>query len=328
MTLPTQSPAGQAPAAAAGPATPGVDPAMAAALFDHVERVVIGKRGVVELAVTTLLAGGHLLIEDVPGLGKTLLARALARAVGAVESRIQGAPDLLPTDLTGASVWRPDEHRFHFVPGPLFANVVLVDEANRMPPRTQAALLEAMEEGQVSADGISHVLPQPHLVIATQNPIEQQGTYPLPEAQLDRFAASTAIGYPEAGHEVAIIAGQLHAQPLSSLPGLLDLHQLAALQAAARAVTVTEPLVAYIVRLVTATREAPGVRLGSSPRGGLQLARMAQARALVHGRGHALPDDVKHLAAAVLTHRILTEPGAPTAAQVVHRALATTPVER
>ncbi len=303
-----------------------VPPSLAADLVSHVQRVVIGKQPVVELAVTTLLAGGHLLIDDVPGLGKTLLARTLARAVGAAESRIQGAPDLLPTDLTGASVWRPDEHRFDFVPGPLFANVVLVDEVNRMPPRTQAALLEAMEEGQVSADGVTHALPQPHLVIATQNPIEQQGTYPLPEAQLDRFTAATGIGYPDPAHEVAIITGQLQSTPLSRLPALMDLHQLAALQAAVRQVTVTEDLVRYVVRLVAATREAHGVRLGASPRAGLQLTRMAQAAALVHGRQHTLPDDVKALAHAVLDHRLICEPGTRPPSAVVTEVLQQTPV--
>jgi MoxR-like ATPase len=316
------SPRAVAPASSGG----AVDPALAAGLVDHVARVVIGKRAVVDLAVTTLLAGGHLLVQDVPGLGKTLLARTLARSVGAAESRIQGAPDLLPSDLTGASVWRPDEHRFEFVPGPLFANVVLVDEANRMPPRTQAALLEAMEEGQVSADGVTHALPQPHLVIATQNPVEVQGTYPLPEAQLDRFTAATAVGYPAPDDEAAIISGQLRAAPLSHLPPLLDLHQLAALQAAVRAVTATDELVAYVVRLVTATREMPGVRLGASPRAGLQLTRMAQAAALVDGRGHALPDDVKRLAPAVLVHRLLCEPGSRSPAEVVEEALRRTPV--
>ncbi|CAN5123527.1 MoxR family ATPase [soil metagenome] len=311
---------------AAGPPAGPMDHAWAAAMIDHVERVVIGKRPVVDLAVTTLLAGGHLLIEDVPGVGKTLLARALARTIGVNETRIQGAPDLLPTDLTGASVWHPDQHRFEFIPGPLFANVVLVDEANRMPPRTQAALLEAMEEGQVSADGVTHALPQPHLIIATQNPIEQQGTYPLPESQLDRFTAATAIGYPSPGHEAAIIAGQLHTAPISSLRPLLDLHQLAALQAAARAVTATPALIEYVVRLTTATRTSPGVRLGASHRAGLQLARMAQASALVQGRSHALPDDVKRLAGPVLTHRVLTEPGGPTPAQIVAAAVEHTPV--
>ncbi len=286
--------------------SPDVPRSLAADLVGHVEQVVIGKHSVVRLAVTTLLAGGHLLIEDVPGLGKTLLARTLARAVGAAESRIQGAPDLLPTDLTGASVWRPDEHRFEFIPGPLFANIVLVDEVNRMPPRTQAALLEAMEEGQVSSDGTTHALPQPHLVIATQNPIEQQGTYPLPEAQLDRFTAATAVGYPDPTHEAAIISGQL--------------------QSAARQVTVTEELVRYIVRLVGATRDLPGVRLGASPRAGLQLTRMAQAWALVEGRAHALPDDVKRLAPAVLCHRLICDPGARSPQEVVAEVLISTPV--
>jgi MoxR-like ATPase len=310
-------------------AAPAVDRAGAAdaagRLIDHVARVVIGKHHVVELAVTTLLAGGHLLVDDVPGLGKTLLARTLARAVGATESRVQGAPDLLPADLTGGSVWRPDLHRFEFVPGPLFANVCLVDEVNRMPPRTQAALLEAMEEGQVSADGTAHALPQPHLVIATQNPVETAGTFPLPEAQLDRFSARTAIGYPDPLHEAAIITAQLHAEPLSQLPPLLDLHQLAALQAAARAVTATPDLVAYVVRLVAATRRSPGVRLGASPRAGLQLTRLSQAAALLAGRPHVLPDDVKRLAPAVLAHRLLVD-GDRDARDVVEEVVRTTPV--
>ncbi len=299
--------------------------ALARALVDHVEHVVRGKRRVVELAVMTYLADGHLLLEDVPGLGKTLLARTLARAVGAAEARIQGAPDLLPTDLTGTAVWRPDRGEFTFVPGPLFSTIVLVDEANRMPPRTQAALLEAMEEGQVSVDGVSHALPQPHLVIATQNPVEQHGTYPLPESQLDRFTAATAIGYPEPADEAAIISGQLHASPLSSLPPLMDLHQLSALQAATRAVTATPGLVAYVVRLVGATRTAPGVRLGASPRAALQLVRLAQAAALLDGRGHVLPDDVKALAQAVLAHRLVTEP-TTRPADVVAEVVARTPV--
>lgn len=307
-------------------AEPGEAAALARELIAHVGTVVHGKPEVVELAVMTYLADGHLLLEDVPGLGKTLLARTLARSVGAVESRIQGAPDLLPTDLTGTSVWRPDQGAFTFVPGPLFATVVLVDEANRMPPRTQSALLEAMEEGQVTVDGVSHALPQPHLVIATQNPGEQHGTFPLPESQLDRFTAATSIGYPSPADEVAIISGQLHASPLSSLPPLMDLHQLAGLQASTRAVTATRPLVDYVVRLVGTTRHAPGVRIGASPRAALQLARLAQASALLDGRGQVLPDDVKRMARPALTHRIAVEAGT-TPGEVVDVALATTPVQ-
>ena len=307
-------------------AEPDAAAALARDLIAHVGTVVHGKPQVVELAVLTYLADGHLLLEDVPGLGKTLLARTLARSVGAAESRIQGAPDLLPTDLTGTSVWRPDQGAFTFVPGPLFATVVLVDEANRMPPRTQSALLEAMEEGQVTVDGVSHALPQPHLVIATQNPGEQHGTFPLPESQLDRFTAATSIGYPAPADEAAIISGQLHASPLSSLPPLMDLHQLAGLQASTRAVTATTSLVDYVVRLVGTTRHAPGVRLGASPRAALQLVRLAQASALLDGRGQVLPDDVKRMARAALTHRIAVEAGT-TAAAVVDAALATTPVQ-
>ncbi|MEE8603615.1 AAA family ATPase [Euzebya tangerina] len=300
------------------------------ALIDHVQQVVVGKQPVVELAVTTLLAGGHLLIEDVPGVGKTVLARALARSVGATESRVQGAPDLLPTDLTGSSVWRPGgadgDGSFEFIPGPLFANVVLVDEANRMSPRTQAALLEAMEEGQVSTDGVTRALPQPHIVIATQNPSEHQGTYPLPDAQLDRFTAATSIGYPEPAHEARIITDQLRATPISGLGALMDLHQLAALQADVRQVTATPDLVDYVVRLVAGSRVLPGIAQGASPRAGLQLTRMAQARALVAGRSHVLPDDVKALAEPVLCHRLIPHNETTSPADAIRDLVARTAV--
>lgn len=300
--------------------------ALAAQLVDHLQRVIIGKPAVVELVVATLLADGHLLIQDVPGLGKTLLARAVARTVGGQESRIQGVPDLLPGDVTGSSVWRPDRGEFQFVPGPLFANVVMVDEANRMPPRTQAALLEAMEEGQVSVDGVTHALPQPHLVIATQNPLEQHGTHPLPESQLDRFTAATSIGYPDPVSESAIITAQLRSAPLSSLTPLMDLHQLAGLQAAVRDVTASPALVDYAVRLVRSTRDAPGVVLGASPRAGLQLVRVAQASALLQQRPAALPDDVKRHAVAVLAHRLVMDGRTRSAADAIDEALSLTSV--
>ncbi|WP_205712164.1 AAA family ATPase [Euzebya rosea] len=303
-----------------------VDPTLAARLVDHVERVVVGKRSVVTLSVATLLAGGHLLLEDVPGVGKTVLARTLARTIDGQHTRIQGAPDLLPTDLTGAAVWRPREERFEFVAGPLFANIVVVDEANRMPPRTQAALLEAMEEGQVSVDGVSHALPQPSMILATQNPVEQHGVHPLPESQLDRFTAATSMGYPEAADEVAIVASQLRADPLTSLPPLLDLHQLAGLQAAARNVTATADLLGYAVRLVRATRDRAGVRLGASPRAALQMVRLGQAMALIDQRPVVLPDDLKRVASAVLVHRLVVDGRGGQPDEVVQAVLHETPV--
>jgi len=276
-------------------------------LVANVERAVTGKREVVELAVVTLLAGGHLLLEDVPGVGKTLLARALARSVGGEVKRIQGAPDLLPADLTGSSIYRQDRGAFVFVPGPLFANVVLVDEANRTAPRTQAALLEAMEEGQVTVDGVTHPLPSPHFVIATQNPLEQHGTFPLPESQLDRFTAATGIGYPVPVAEVAIVRASVAGDPLDEVATVLDLEELAAVRTAVRAVRVADEAVAYAVRLVGATRSHPAVAVGASPRAAVQLVAAGQARAALDGRDHVLPDDLKRLAVPVLAHRLVLQ---------------------
>jgi MoxR-like ATPase len=278
--------------------------AVARRLVANVERAITGKREVVELAVVTLLAGGHLLLEDVPGVGKTLLARALARSLGGEAKRIQGAPDLLPADLTGSSVYRQDRGTFVFVPGPLFANVVLVDEANRTAPRTQAALLEAMEEGQVTVDGVTHRLPDPHFVIATQNPQEQHGTFPLPESQLDRFTAATGMGYPVPVAEAAIVRASVNGDPLDEVARVLDLPQLLATRGAVRAVAVSDETIAYAVRLVRATRAHPGVALGASPRAAVHLVAAGQARAALEGRDHVLPDDLKRLAVAVLAHRL------------------------
>ncbi len=286
----------------AAPRPPAGRTAAARALVANVERAVTGKREVVELAVVTLLAGGHLLLEDVPGVGKTLLAKALARSLGGQVTRIQGAPDLLPADLTGSSVYRHDH--FVFVPGPLFANVVLVDEANRTAPRTQAALLEAMEERQVTVDGVTHPLPDPHFVIATQNPLEQQGTFPLPESQLDRFTAATGIGYPVPVAEAAIVRAHVGGDPLDEVATVLALDELVALRRAVRAVRVADEVIAYAVRLVGATRAHEAIAVGASPRAAVQLVAAGQARATLDGRDHVLPDDLKRLAVPVLAHRL------------------------
>jgi MoxR-like ATPase len=275
------------------------------ALVENVETVITGKRGVVELAVVTLASGGHLLIEDVPGVGKTVLARALARSIDATFARIQGAPDLLPSDVTGTTVYDQARHEFRFVPGPIFAHVVLVDELNRTTPRSQAALLEAMEEGQVTVDGTSHPLPTPHLVVATQNPIEHHGTFPLPESQLDRFAIATSIGYPQEDDESTIVRAQVQDHPLDSLLPIIDLDGVIGLRRRVRAVTVSSDLISYAVRLVAATRRHADVELGASPRASIQLVHAAQALAALRGRDHVLPDDVKRLAEPVLAHRLL-----------------------
>jgi MoxR-like ATPase len=276
----------------------------------NVERVLVGKRTEVELAVAALLAGGHLLIEDVPGVGKTLLARALAQSVGGSFKRIQFTPDLLPSDVTGVSVFDQRSGAFVFRPGPVFAQVVLADEINRSTPKTQSALLEAMEERQVSADGETHRLAGPFLVVATQNPVEYEGTFPLPEAQLDRFLLRLRIGYPAPADELAILRradgpGANGRHPVEHLPPVATLDELVAAQLAARAVH-TDPLIhEYVVALVGATRAHPRIRLGASPRGSLALLHASQAWALLRGRDYLLPDDVKRLAEPVLAHRLI-----------------------
>jgi MoxR-like ATPase len=269
--------------------------------------VLLGKPEVIDLALVNLLAEGHLLIEDVPGVGKTLLARALARSLGCTFHRIQFTPDLLPSDLIGTSVFHQATGRFAFQPGPLFAQIVLADEINRATPRTQSALLEAMNDRQVTVDGQTHSLGPPFLVMATQNPYEFEGTYPLPESQLDRFLIRLAIGYPDRAAEKAVLAQHRGCEPVDSLEPVLTAEEIVRLQAQVRQVRVDDSLNDYILDLVTATRQHPDVYLGASTRAALSLDRAARARALLDGRDYVIPDDIKRLADAVLTHRLLVK---------------------
>ena len=277
-------------------------------LIDNIDSVLLGKHAVVEAVVAALLARGHVLLEDVPGVGKTMLARALARSIHADFRRIQCTPDLLPSDVTGASVFDPRAVAFEFRKGPVFAPVVLADEINRATPRTQSAFLEAMEERQVSADGVTHALPDPFFLIATQNPIELAGTFPLPEAQLDRFLVRLSLGYPDDAAETRMMAAQRARHPLEALAPVLDLAQLRDAQAAATAVHVHDAVLGYIQRLVAETRRHAHVQYGASPRGALSLMRAAQALALVRGETYVTPEHVKELAPAVLGHRIVVKP--------------------
>jgi MoxR-like ATPase len=267
-------------------------------------RVILGKPEALEQVVVALLSGSHLLLEDVPGVGKTTLAKALARSFAGDFTRVQFTPDLLPTDILGSSVYNPRDGSFQFKEGPIFTHVLLADEINRASPRTQSALLEAMSEHQVSIEGVTRTLPSPFLVIATQNPVEFHGTYPLPEAQLDRFGLRLSLGYPAAEHEIEVLFSQMDRHPLEALRPSLDSADVLGLQAAARAVRVERPLGAYVVALAEATRRHPSVQLGCSPRGTLALFRAAQARALLAGRDYAVPEDVKAEAVAVLAHRL------------------------
>ncbi len=273
-------------------------------LQEQLGRVILGKPAAIGDVAVCLLGGGHVLMEDVPGVGKTTLAKALAQSLAAEFKRVQFTPDLLPTDILGSSVYNPRDGSFAFKPGPIFANVLLADEINRASPRTQSALLEAMSERQVSIEGTTHRLPEPFVVIATQNPIEFHGTYPLPEAQLDRFALRVSLGYPGREHEVDVLFSQFHHHPLDDVASVLDGPGLLALQGAVRSVRMERAIGRYVVDLADATRRHPSLKMGCSPRGALTLFRMTQARAFLSGRDHAIPEDVKAVAVAVLAHRL------------------------
>jgi MoxR-like ATPase len=279
-------------------------------IVSNVEKVIIGKTAEIHLTLTALLCQGHVLIEDVPGVGKTMLARSIAVSTGCVFKRIQFTPDLLPTDVTGVSIYNARTGDFEFRPGPIMAQIVLADEINRATPKTQSALLEAMEERQVTVDGISHRVPQPFMVIATQNPIEYEGTFPLPEAQLDRFMLRVHLGYPSKTDEILVMDRQQLAHPVDELEQITDTAEILRLQNAVRQIYVDPLIKQYIVEIVEATRKHEAAYLGASPRGSLALLRASQALAMMDGRDFVIPDDVKKLAYATLGHRVIVSPSA------------------
>jgi MoxR-like ATPase len=294
-------------------------------VINNVEKVIVGKRPVIELVLIALLCEGHVLIEDAPGTGKTMLARAVAITTGLEFKRVQCTPDLLPNDVTGVSIFNQKTRQFEFRPGPVFTNLLLADEINRATPRTQSALLEAMGEGQVTVDGVTYPLAKPFLLLATQNPIEFEGTFPLPEAQMDRFLLKISLGYPDQPSEDAMMRMQQLSHPIDSLDQAVDGARLPDLQQQVRQVNVVESIRRYILSLVNSTRDHPALSLGASPRGSLALFHTAQALAALRGRDYVIPDDVKHVAVACLAHRMMMNPenalSGETAEEVVRELL-------
>jgi len=298
-------------------------------VIENIERVIVGKHEAVRLTLIAVLCRGHVLIEDVPGVGKTVLARSIARSIGCTFKRIQFTPDLLPSDVTGVSMYSQREQEFEFRPGPIMSQFVLADEINRATPKTQSALLEAMEEHQVTVDGVTHPLPDPFIVLATQNPIEYEGTFPLPEAQLDRFMLNISMGYPSPSDEVIILDRQQFTHPIDSLDQVMSDEDLVGLQEQVRQVRIDREIREYIVALVAATRQHQHIYLGASPRGSLALFHASQALALLRGRDFVQPDDVKALVKPVLSHRLIVAPAARvrgvTAAAVLDEVLGLVP---
>ena len=303
---------------------------MVNAIASNVEKVIVGKREAVEQTLIALLCRGHVLLEDVPGVGKTVLAKSIARSIGCTFKRIQFTPDLLPSDVMGVSIFNQKTGEFEFRPGPIMAQIVLADEINRATPKTQSSLLESMEEGQITVDGTTYELPQPFVVLATQNPIEYEGTFPLPEAQLDRFLIRITLGYPSKHDELAILDRQRTSHPLNDLKQVIAADDLLRLQQQIREVYVDELIKEYIVNLVTATRFHDDIYLGASPRGSLALYRTIQAHAAIQGRDYATPDDIKHLVVPVLGHRLIISPAARIrnvqAKEILHSIMSQVPV--
>ena len=299
-------------------------------VVQNVEQVIVGKSKAVQLCLVALLCGGHVLLEDVPGVGKTMLVRSLAKTLGCSFKRIQFTPDLLPSDVTGVSIYNQKTNEFEFRPGPIMGNVILADEINRTSPKTQSALLEAMEEGSVTVDGVTHELPTPFLVMATQNPIEYEGTFPLPEAQLDRFLLKLNLGYPNQQDEIDMLGRQQLGHSIDALDSVTDIEMLQSMQKKVREVFVEESIREYIVQITTETRKHQAVYLGASPRGSLSLFRAAQALAFVLGRDYVVPDDVKQLVPVTLTHRIILKSearlGGTTVEQILQDILKGIPV--